>query len=257
MKQYILDAFTDSLFSGNQAAVCILDEWLPEELMMKITAENNFSETAFAVKCGDAYHIRWFNPAGEVNLCGHCTLATSYVLFNFYEKNLNRITYHSLSGDLFIDRDGDYIVLDFPSYHCNRVEVTEKMRRALGAMPSEAYLDRDLLLVFDDENIIRNMKPDFELLKEFEGHGVGVTAPGRDFDCVSRFFVPKSNVNEDPVTGSIHCMITPYWTNRLGKSEINAYQASARGGKLRCTFDGDRVKIAGKAVLYSVCELNI
>ena len=258
IKQFILDAFTDKLFSGNQAAVCVLDGWIPDELMMKIAKENNFSETAFVVKCGNDYHLHWFTPGGEISLCGHATLATSYVLFNFYEKSAQKIVYNTLSGKLCINRQNDYIILDFPVFRCdNEVVVTEQMGMALGVMPQKAYLDRDLLLIYDDESIIRKMKPNFELLKQFEGHGVGVTAPGKDYDCVSRFFVPKFKVNEDPVTGTIHCMIAPYWAAKLGKSTINAYQASERGGKLCCSVYDGRVKIAGCAVLYSVSTLQL
>ncbi|RKM63051.1 PhzF family phenazine biosynthesis protein [Butyrivibrio sp. XB500-5] len=257
MKQYIVDAFTDRLFHGNQAAVCVLDEWLTEELMMNIAKENNFSETAFTVKNGDNYDLRWFTPGGEINLCGHATLATSYVLFNYYEKDADELTFHTMSGDLFIHRQQDEIVMDFPAYKLNEVPVTEQMAKAMGAKPVKAYIDRDLLLVYEDEKMIREMKPDFEEVILLEGEGVGVTAPGKEYDCVSRFFTPKDKINEDPVTGSAHCMIAPYWAERLGKKEIHAYQASERGGSLECKVQGDRVVISGKAVLYSVGELFV
>ena len=257
MKQYIVDAFTDRLFHGNQAAVCVLDEWLTEELMMNIAKENNFSETAFTVKNGDNYDLRWFTPGGEINLCGHATLATSYVLFNYYEKDADELTFHTLSGDLFIHRQQDEIVMDFPAYKLNEVPVTEQMAKAMGAKPVKAYIDRDLLLVYEDEKMIREMKPDFEEVILLEGEGVGVTAPGKEYDCVSRFFTPKDKINEDPVTGSAHCMITPYWAERLGKDELFAYQASERGGELRCRLVGDRVIISGKSVLFEVGELFV
>ncbi len=257
MTQYIVDAFTDKLFCGNQAAVCVLAEWLSDGLMMNITKENNFSETAFTVKNGEGYDLRWFTPGGEISLCGHATLGTAFVLFNFYEKSAQKITFHTMSGDLFITRSGDFIEMDFPAYKLNEVAVTDLMEKVFGARPLKAYLDRDLLLVFDDEKTVREMQPDFELMKTLDGQGVGVTARGKDYDCVSRFFDPKLCVNEDPVTGSVHCMIAPYWAKRLGKNVINAYQASSRGGELHCEVKGDRVIIAGKVALYSVGELKI
>ena len=257
MRQYIVDAFTDKLFHGNQAAVCVLDKWLPEELMMNITRENNFSETAFAVKSNDGYDIRWFTPGGEINLCGHATLATAFVLFNYYEKNVDNITFHTMSGDLFIHRQQDEIVMDFPAYRLNETSVTTQMTKAMGHEPLRAFIDRDLMLVYEDEKIIREMSPDFGEMIQLDGGGVGVTAPGKEYDCVSRFFTPKDKINEDPVTGSVHCMIAPYWAEQLGKKEIHAYQASERGGKLECRLQGNRVVISGKAVLYSVSELFV
>ena len=257
MKQYIVDAFTDKVFHGNQAAVCVLDKWLPDKMMMDIAAENNFSETAFTVKADEGYDLRWFTPADEINLCGHATLAAAYVLFNYYESDADRIVFHTMSGDLFCGRRGDCIEMDFPAYRLNEVPVTDDMAAAMGAAPKEAYLDRDLLLVYEDEDIVRNMKPDIDKVKQLDGMGVGVTAPGKEYDCVSRFFVPELSIPEDPVTGSVHCMITPYWTKRLGKNSLNAYQASARGGKLICELRGDRVIISGKAVLFAVSELML
>lgn len=192
MRQFIVDAFTSEVFHGNQAAVCVLDEWLPEDLMMAITRENNFSETAFTVKAANGYDLRWFTPGGEINLCGHATLATAYVLFRFFEQTAHELVFHTMSGDLLIGRDGDLILMDFPAYRCQPVPVTDEMGDALGARPSEAYLDRDLLLVYDNEEAVRKMRPDFEKLGLLDGLGVGVTAPGRDYDCVSRFFAPKN-----------------------------------------------------------------
>lgn len=257
MKQYVVDAFTDRIFHGNQAAVCILEQWLPDSLMMEITKENNFSETAFAVKHSGGYDLRWFTPGGEINLCGHATLATSYVLFSYYETSALQMVFHTLSGDLFVTRRDDDLLMDFPAYHCHEVPVTEQMAQAMGAIPARAYLDRDLLLVYEDEQTVRNLSPDFEKVLLLDGNGVGVTAPGIGYDCVSRFFAPKHKVNEDPVTGSAHCMIAPYWAARLGRNRIHAYQASQRGGELSCEVRGDRVIIAGKAVLYSIDRLNI
>ena len=257
MKQYVVDAFTDKVFHGNQAAVCVPDRHLSDELMMNITRENNFSETAFAVKAKEGYELRWFTPGGEIDLCGHATLATAYVLFRFYEPDAQRLTFHSMSGDLFVEKSDAYLIMDFPAYQCKEVPVTEEMTAVLGAAPTSAFMDRDLLLVYEDEKTVRALTPNFEAMKRLGSVGVTVTAPGNDYDCVSRFFAPKLKINEDPVTGSAHCMIAPYWSKRLGKSCINAYQASERGGELRCETDGNRVKLAGKAVLASVDELNL
>lgn len=257
MRQYIVDAFTDKVFHGNQAAVCVMEEWPNDTLMMDITRENNFSETAFTVKEGDGYRLRWFTPGGEIDLCGHATLATAFVLFNFYDKEAESITFHTMSGDLFIGRRGEHIAMDFPAYVCREVPVTDEMEDALGARPKEAYLDRDLLLVYDDEETVREMKPDFEKVGQLDGLGIAVTAPGANRDCVSRFFAPKLKIDEDPVTGSVHCMIAPYWASRLGKTAIDAYQASARGGEMTCELQGDRVVILGKAALFSVSELTL
>lgn len=257
MKQYIVDAFTDEIFHGNQAAVCIMDQWLPEKMMMNITRENNFSETAFAVREGGKYHLRWFTPGGEIDLCGHATLACAYVLFRFYIPGKDEVIFSTLSGDLIVRKREELLEMEFPAYRLKKVPVTEAMIDAIGAVPSEAYIGRDLLCVFDDGDIIRSLEPDMEKLLELDGLLLQVTAPGRDTDCVSRSFAPKLNVEEDPVCGSGHCHIIPYWAKRLGKENIVAYQASERGGTLYCRMSGDRVILAGKAALFSECELYI
>lgn len=256
MKQFIVDAFTDKVFHGNQAAVCVLENWISDDLMENIAVENNFSETAFTVKEADgSYKLRWFTPGGEIDFCGHATLGTAYILFKFYELSAQKITFHTMKGDFFISKDDDFIVMDFPSYNLNKIEVTKEMEDVFKARPIEAYIDRDLLLVFDDENVVRNMKPDFEKMKNLPGLSFGVTAKGKDFDCVSRVFAPKLKVNEDPVTGSTHCMIVPYWSKKLGKSKIHAYQSSERGGVLRCRQNGSRTLIGGKAALFAESEI--
>ena len=257
MKQYIVDAFTEQIFHGNQAAICVLDTWLPDELMLNIAKENNFSETAFTVKTSDGYGLRWFTPGGEVKLCGHATLATSYILFHYYETAKDKLVFHTLSGDLFIGKDGDYIKMDFPALHCYETEITGLMAEAFGVAPSKANVDDRLLLVYENEQIIRDMKPVFDKVSLLHEHGVAVTALGSQYDCVSRFFAPRLKVNEDPVTGSAHCMIAPYWGERLGKKTIHAYQASERGGELLCELCSERVVIKGKATLYSIAELNL
>jgi PhzF family phenazine biosynthesis protein len=257
MRQYIVDAFTDQVFHGNQAAVCMLEEGISEELMMDITRENNFSETAFAMKEGDRYRLRWFTPGGEIDLCGHATLACAYVLFRFYVPEEQRVVFSTMSGDLIVTKSDDLLEMEFPGYALERTEVTEAMKEALGATPKEAFLGRDLLCVFDEESAVRQMTPDLDRARELDGLLLHVTAPGKDVDCVSRSFAPKLDVTEDPVCGSGHCHIAPYWSRRLGKSEIVAYQASRRGGTLYCRMEGDKVFMAGKAMLFSQGELML
>lgn len=251
MKQYIVDAFTDQLFHGNQAAVCIMEKWIPEQQMMDIARENNFSETAFSVKEGTRYHLRWFTPGGEIDLCGHATLASAYVLFHFYISDAASVTFATLSGDLTVTRKNDLLEMEFPAYELKEVPVTKEMEEAFGAAPKEAYLGRDLLCVFAQEGTIRSMHPDMEKVKKLSGLLQHVTAPGKDTDCVSRSFAPKLDVIEDPVCGSGHCHIIPYWAKQLGRNELVAYQASKRGGTLYCRVAGDKVFMAGKAVLFS------
>ena len=257
MKQYVVDAFTDRIFHGNQAAVCVLDAWLPEELMMDITRENNFSETAFTVKEGEKWHLRWFTPGGEIDLCGHATLATAFVLLNFYEKDAQRVVFTTLSGDLIVTCRGELYEMELPAYDLKKVDVTAAMEEALGAPVREAYLARDLLCVLEDEQTVRDLTPDLEKIRQIDGLLVHVTARGKDEDCVSRSFAPKLSVAEDPVCGSGHCHIIPYWADRLGRGELVAYQASRRGGTLYCRREGSRIFMAGKAALYSVDELFV
>ncbi|MCR5138169.1 MAG: PhzF family phenazine biosynthesis protein [Oscillospiraceae bacterium] len=257
MKQYVVDAFTDRVFHGNQAAVCVLDGWLSEELMMNITRENNFSETAFTVREGEKWHLRWFTPGGEIDLCGHATLGTAFVLLNYYEKDAQQVVFTTLSGDLTVTRKGELFEMEFPAYDLKKVDVTAAMEDAVGASIREAWLARDLLCVLDDEQTVRNLKPDLEKIRQIDGLLVHVTARGKDMDCVSRSFAPKLAVAEDPVCGSGHCHIIPYWADLLGKDDLVAYQASKRGGTLYCRREGSRIFMAGKAALYSIDELFI
>lgn len=261
LKQYVVDAFTDCVFKGNPAAICILEQWLSDHLMMSITIENNLSETAFAVKEGDCYRLRWFTPGGEIDLCGHATLAAAFVLMEYYEKDIEQIAFQTASGMLTVRKTvyegGDLFEMDFPAYELKQVPVTEEMAQAMGQTPKAAYMGRDLLCVFDDPDTVRQLTPDLEQVKALDGLLLQVTAPGTDADCISRTFGPKLHVAEDPVCGSGHCHIVPYWAEALGKKELVAYQASKRGGTLYCSLVDDRVKLAGKAALYSVAELNI
>ncbi len=258
MKQYIVDAFTDHVFKGNQAAVCVMDHWIPEQLMMNIAMENRFSETAFLVKEKEHYHLRWFTPGGEIDLCGHATLASAYVLFHFYEKNADEVTFDTLGGTLKVVQKGDLLEMDFPAYDLKQVPVTDAMEKAIGVRPLSAYMGRDLLCVLPDEADVVKAEPDMGAVKELDGLLLHITAKGKNgFDCISRSFAPKLNVTEDPVCGSGHCHIIPYWARTEGRNELKAYQASSRGGVLYCTMEGKKVKLAGKAALYSIGTLYL
>ncbi len=260
MVQYIVDAFTDRLFGGNQAAVCVVEKWPADSLMLSIAKENNFSETAFTKRNPDGtYDLRWFTPASEIDFCGHATLGTSFVVLNYYENQAEQIVFHTrFKGDFIVTRKGDSICMDFPKFSLNRIDVTEQMEKTFGSRPMEAYMDRDVLCVFDDEKKIREMNPGREDLLKIGGLCVGVTAKGSGgYDCVSRVFAPDIGLYEDPVTGSTHCMIAPYWAERLEKTEIHAFQASERTGELHCSVKGNRVVICGKAVLFAKSELNL
>lgn len=257
MKQYTVDAFTDRIFSGNPAAVCVMDAWLPDDVMMNIARENNLSETAFAVKEGNGWRLRWITPGGEINLCGHATLATACVITRFIRPGLDRVTFETLSGTLTVRKKGELYEMDFPAYRLTPVDVTNAMEEAIGARPLAAYMARDLLCVMDSEEIVRNMSPDMEKLLSLDGLLLHVTARGKEFDCVSRSFAPKLNVPEDPVCGSGQCHILPYWAETLGKGTLVSYQASRRGGTIYGTITGDRVLLSGKAALYAESEIYV
>lgn len=258
MKYYVVDAFAQHLFDGNPAGVCILDNWLPDEIMQNIAAENNLSETAFAVKECEDYRLRWFTPAAEIELCGHGTLATAFVLAKFYEPDAEQFAFHTLGGKLTVLRKENQYEMDFPSRLPEPFSLTHHMIEALGVKPVETYLSRDLMFVLENEDQVRQLTPDFSKLKQLpDGLGVHVTAKGTTFDFVSRSFFPKLNVNEDPVCGSAHCNFIPFWADRLGKNKLVSRQLSKRGGTLYCLLEGDRVKISGTAVLYLEAELRM
>lgn len=258
MKYFVVDAFAENLFEGNPAGVCIMEKWLPDDIMQKIAIENNLSETAFAVKEGYGYRLRWFTPGGEIDLCGHATLATAYVIANYYEKNVESIKFETISGELVVVKKEELYEMDFPSRMPEEFTLTEQMVEALGVKPIETYLGRDLMFVLEKEEDVQNASPDFpKLLKLPDGLGVLITAKSEKHDFVSRCFFPKLNVNEDPVTGSAHCHLIPYWSERLGKNEMVARQLSKRGGTLYCKFSGDRVEISGPAVLYAIADIQI
>lgn len=258
MKQYIVDAFTDRPFRGNPAAVCVMDAWPGEEFMKQLAAENNLSETAFIVKEEAGYHLRWFTPGAEVELCGHATLASSFVILNYYDTDSDSVSFDTLSGRLTVTRSGDMYEMDFPTYDLKEVPVTDEMEAAFGVRPVKAILSMDLTCVFESEEQVRSMDPDQRLISELDGRLVNATAPGRDTDCVSRSFAPKVAVPEDPVCGSAHCQIADYWSRVLGKTDIVAYQASKRGGTLYCKLLGNgRISISGKAALVAISELMV
>ena len=259
MKQFIVDAFTEKIFGGNPAAVCVVKNFPSEEIMLKIAQENNLSETAFAVKEKNFYRLRWFTPSSEIDFCGHATLATAFVILTQIEKNLNAVEFETLRGRFSVVKNENLFEMNFPAYTYKKIPVTEDMSRAIGEKVLEAYLSRDLLLVIDDAAQVRNLKPNFDELKKLDGLIQAVTAKSSDenFDCVSRVFAPKIKIPEDPVTGSTHCLIAPYWAEKLQKNILNCYQASERGGKLICEVQGDRVKISGNAVLFAESELKL
>jgi len=258
MKYFVVDAFTDKLFKGNPAGVCLPEEWPDDEVMQNIALENNLSETAFVVKNDDGYDLRWFTPEMEIDLCGHATLASAFVLSNFVDKNAFVIRFKTMSGILTVTRTEDFYEMDFPAIKPARVELTEQMSRSIGAQALESYRSRDLFLLVENECQVLGLTPDFEMMKQLpDCLAVVVTAQGNEVDFVSRVFAPGAGISEDPVTGSVHCALIPFWAERLGKEEMVAKQLSKRGGMLYCKNCGDRVKITGKATLYLQGEILI
>lgn len=265
---YQIDAFTDMLFAGNPAAVVPLSDWLSDDVLQKIAMENNLSETAFFIPCEDVdeadFHIRWFTPTVEVPLCGHATLASAFVIFNQLGFVGDVIRLQSKSGILTAGRDGDAIVLNFPKQPVRPEPMTNEIITALGGeTPVETYVvnsrDTDIVAVYDNAKIVREMTPDMSTLGKLAGRGVIVTAPGDKIglDMISRFFVPAIGIDEDPVTGYMHCVVAPYWAEKLGQNDVVGYQASKRGGVVACAVDGDRVQLKGEAVLYLKGEIVI
>ena len=258
LKIYQADAFASGLFKGNPAAVIPLEEWLPEYLMQQIAAENNLSETAFFIPEGDHFHIRWFTPKAEVNLCGHATLATAHILFNELNFAGTHIDFNSRSGMLTVRKIDDKLQLDFPADFVQAVDAVPVFAETFGVHPLATFKGRtDFLLLFDSEETIRKFQPDISLLLSTNARGIIVTAKGKDVDFVSRFFAPAVGVNEDPVTGSAHTTLIPFWAKRFNKTELTALQLSGRGGQLWCKLDGERVLIAGKAVTYLRGEIEV
>jgi PhzF family phenazine biosynthesis protein len=247
---YQIDAFSNRVFSGNPAAVCPLDTWLEDPLMQAIAQENNLSETAFLVREKTGYRIRWFTPTAEVDLCGHATLASAFVLFEVLGVPDDQIVFHSRSGRLAVSKDKDLLAMDFPSQPPVSCEPSDILKAAFHKTPLEILCSEDYLVVLPEEEDIKTLKPDMEKLERLDLRGVIVTAAGRETDFVSRFFAPKFGIPEDPVTGSAHCTLIPYWSDRLKKKDLHAYQVSRRGGEIFCKYRGERVVIAGRAVMY-------
>lgn len=255
LTQFQVDAFTNRLFGGNPAAVVPLQQWMDDRLMQSIAAENNLSETAFFVPQGGAFQLRWFTPVREIDLCGHATLASAHVLFEHLAYAGNEITFTTRSGALIVRKQGDELVMDFPVVQPRRCDPPTALLQGLGAQPLEVWAGDDYLAVFDSEASIRALQPDHAQLSTLDRRGVIVTAPGVQADFVSRFFAPRYGIAEDPVTGSAHCMLTPYWAARLGKNALHARQVSSRGGEIGCTLMGERVLLAGQAVTFMQAEI--
>jgi len=247
---YQVDAFTSRPFGGNPAAVCPLDSWLPDETLQSIALENNLSETAYIVKENGRLGIRWFTPATEVDLCGHATLASAYVLFQELGHKEDLIRFDSKSGELRVTRAGDLLALDFPARPPQPAELPAEILSALGGTPLEIYKARDYMVVYANEEEVRGLSPDMDRLMKFDAFAFIVTATGDHSDFVSRFFAPRGGIPEDPVTGSAHCTLIPFWAKRFGKNSLYALQVSRRGGELFCELRGDRVSIAGRAALF-------
>jgi len=249
IRLFQIDAFTDRRFAGNPAAVCPLEEWLGDAVMQAIAAENNLSETAFFVPAGDRFALRWFTPVQEVDLCGHATLASAFVVLRYLQPERDVVTFSSQSGLLTVSRDGDRLRMDFPAWEAKPCAAPAALLAGLGRQPAEVLRRRDYLAIYASERDIDGLRPDMQQLITLDA-SVIVTAPGNSVDFVSRFFAPQAGIPEDPVTGSAHCTLAPYWARRLGKAALHARQLSRRGGDLFCEQHGDRVWIAGHAVTY-------
>jgi PhzF family phenazine biosynthesis protein len=252
-----VDAFTNALFKGNPAAVCPLESRLEDQKLQSIAAENNLSETAFFLPVKDYYELRWFTPRTEVDLCGHATLASAYVIFQFINPALDSVKFQTKSGLLTVERQADLLVMEFPSRAGEPCPVPDNLIQGLGVHPKEVLLSRDYLAVYESEEVVASLKPNMDRLLALDCLGVIATAPGKNSDFVSRFFAPKVGVPEDPVTGSAHCTLVPFWAHRLGKSKLHALQVSERGGELFCENAGEKVRIGGRAVTYLEGFINI
>ena len=257
MKYFVVNAFTEFQFGGNPAGVCLPDHPLDDTTMQRIAAQNNLAETAFLLETDDGYSLRWFTPEVEIDLCGHATLATAFVLMSVIGTASNRIEFKTKSGILSVERDREIFTMDFPSRKPVPCEVPAGLESALGVKVLETHLSRDLLVEVKDEDTVRNLNPDLFLLSKIDSFGIIVTAKGSGSDFVSRYFAPNAGIAEDPVTGSSHCTLIPYWSERSGKDMMTAKQLSKRGGELHCENCGDRVKIGGKAKLYLIGEIQL
>jgi len=265
MQYHVIDVFTDKLFAGNPAGVCLLERWLSDDILQSIATENNLSETAFLVKQDGYYDLRWFTPTIEVDLCGHATLASAFVLFEDAEKSSGEIKFKTMSGMMAVTKGNDLFYLDFPARPVAPCPMYPTFEKAFGVKPVAAYQAMDFLILLDSEETLRNIKPDFAALKRIKTEaglnndcfGVIVTAKGSDCDFVSRFFAPNAGIDEDPVTGRAHCSLIPFWHEKLGKPKLTARQLSKRGGELFCEACGERVKIGGKMVRYLTGNIEV
>ena len=265
MKYYVVDVFTGKVFGGNPAGVCLLDAWPPDETLQNIAMENNLSETAFLLKQDGYYDLRWFTPELEVDLCGHATMGSAYALFRFEEPNAAVLKFHTQSGVLTVGKKDDMLWMDLPSRPAVPDSKYDSISSALSLKEYEVLKSADLLVILDSEETVISVRPDFKTLKEVkdeagmpgDNFSIIITAPGVDCDFVSRVFAPNAGIDEDPVTGSAHCVLIPYWSERLGKKRLTARQLSKRGGQLWCEDAGGRVKIGGTAALYMTGEINL
>ena len=254
---YQVDAFANRVFEGNPAAVVPLETWLPKVKMQSIARENNLSETAFFCKSDEIFDLRWFTPNSEVDLCGHATLASAFVIFNFLDYKLDKIFFKSLSGMLYVEKSGEQIKMNFPSQKPIKCKIPELLEDGLGTKPVACYFNEDYIAIFENENNIISVEPNFQKLKMLNSRGVIITAPGNEYDFVCRAFFPKYTILEDPVTGSAYTKLIPYWSERTGKKQFISKQISQRGGELFCEYDGERVFISGYAKMYMKGEIYI
>jgi PhzF family phenazine biosynthesis protein len=254
---YQIDAFTDKVFKGNPAAVCPLESWIPKNLMQKIAMENNLAETAFFVPTSQGFEIKWFTPTVEIDLCGHATLATAHVLFEYLGYKADVIRFESNSGELLVRKEKDLLLLDFPTAQFEEIEAPDELLEALVVDPEEVFKGFDYMLVLESEEEVMSVQPNFLRLAEIPTRGIIITAQGESVDFVSRFFAPRAGILEDPVTGSSHTLLIPYWAKTLGKNELTARQLSPRQGELFCKYLGNRVEIGGKARTYLVGEIDV
>lgn len=258
LTQYQVDAFADRVFAGNPAAVVPLEDWLDDRLLQAIAEENNLAETAYFVRTGERFHLRWFTPTTEVDLCGHATLASAFVLFSAMGYGAGEIVFDTRSGPLTVRRDGEALVMDFPAQPPQPCEADfGQFEAALGARPVEILAGPDYFVVLESQAAVAALRPDMALLSKLDRRGVIVTAPGETVDFVSRFFAPKYGIPEDPVTGSAHCALAPYWSTKIGKTRLQARQISKRSGDVSCALRGDRVLLGGQAALFMVGEIRV
>lgn len=257
LKQYVVNTFTDSVFKGNIAAICFLDDWLPEKLLQKIAQENNLPETAFIVKRDERYTLRWFTPGKEMDLCGHATLGAAYVLMQTIEPHAESLGFYTKSGLLTVVRNGDYYAIDLPSYPLRQISINDVMETAIGVRPVEAWIGRDLVCVLPEVEAVLTAEPKEEWVKMLDGLMLHLTASGKEYDCVTRSFGPKIKVYEAPVCASGHCHVIPLWAEKLEKTVLTALQASERSGILHCQLEGNRVVLGGGVCLFSQGEIYV